>query len=58
MTTFLWMLYLPCTLFITLILFFDTLKDIIKEGLINDKHLLYFSIISFFWSIWYFYYLH
>ena len=50
MTTFLWMLYLAFTLFLTV--------NIIKNSVYSKNDMKLTIAISLLWSIWYFYYLH
>lgn len=60
MTTFLWMLYLAYSLFITVVLFMSLVRDFIKYRGEEFKYLtiLILIITCFLWSSWYFYYLH
>ena len=54
MTTFLWMLYLVFTLWITI----QVINNLIKENLTEFGGLFVDILCVVLWSIWYFYYLH
>jgi hypothetical protein len=61
MITFLWMLYLALTLLFTIIVTTAGISEIVNktfsETVRNNNYWLVNLIVSFLWSIWYFYYL-
>lgn len=58
MTTFLWMLYLAFTLFLTVNIIHDLSLNIFKNSVYSKNDMKLTIATSLLWSIWYFYYLH
>jgi len=57
MTTFLWMLYLAFTLFMTRWMISNLISAIILKKSEDELAVIIIVIVSLLWSIWYFYYL-
>jgi hypothetical protein len=55
-TTFLWMLYLAFTLFITIGFVYNNIL-LLKNKIDGKETVIYDILVCFLWSIWYFYYL-
>jgi hypothetical protein len=58
MTTFLWMLYLAFTLFMTRWMISNLISAIILKKSENNWANRIIILVCLLWSIWYFYYLH